>query len=633
MTALYVHCIWLGLLVGGLLSVTGCGGLASSFDFDGDGSNDSVDCAPDDPGIHPLAEELCSDGLDNDCDLGVDCEDNDCDSFGACSGAADDDDDSATVGDDDDSATVGDDDDSATVGDDDDSATVGDDDDSATVGDDDDSTPEPPQCSAMEFDGASYITVPDHDDLRIGDKTSGDWTIEGWFRSDSPATRQYLVSKSANPTNFDYNDYNIVIEEDGTLTWETGDSQDLCARLNIPLPPTGWHHFAATLSATGSNTGTKQLYLDGVRQASCWYTHKWPGLAIFDLRIGIMPGVPMASALPFNGRLDELRFSSVVRYFSDFTPETRLEADSYTDALWNFDGGQPDVAADATSQHDGAVTGGSIVAHCPHSDDDGDGAIAWLDCDDSNSALVDFDGASLACPGTSCRQLLEEGHASISATYWLNPDRSATPFEAWCDMVEDGGGWTLIGMIHRATEDGIHEPQDWFQAGNNQHFSFAANQFLLNAPPSAFGADRFAPILETDSIARFEVHETLADGSAGPGLEIGYRQILNAEVFRYWWLSDIGFHGSGDAPFCEDLAMSSGCASTSIDGGNNNYTYFGNCVGMSGSRCWFTRFNADSQSFASSVATSNWPPGSTPPGPWSGYWNGWGHGLKIWLKE
>ncbi len=100
------------------LLVTSCGG-ASNSDFDGDGNVDSTDCAPSDPSIFLGATELCSDGIDNDCDGWIDCADGDCLLLAECNSGNDDD---STVGDDDDS-TVGDDDDS-TGDDDDDSAQV-----------------------------------------------------------------------------------------------------------------------------------------------------------------------------------------------------------------------------------------------------------------------------------------------------------------------------------------------------------------------------------------------------------------------------------------------------------------------------------------------------------------------------
>src|SRR5687767_11838463 len=43
-------------------------------DRDGDGSPDELDCEPDDPGISPLACEICQDAVDQDCDGGdADC--------------------------------------------------------------------------------------------------------------------------------------------------------------------------------------------------------------------------------------------------------------------------------------------------------------------------------------------------------------------------------------------------------------------------------------------------------------------------------------------------------------------------------------------------------------------------------
>jgi hypothetical protein len=144
--------------------VASCGGFSTN-DFDGDGSADSVDCAPYDPSIYLGASEHCSDGIDNDCDNWVDCEDNDCFSVPDSDCEAGDDDD--TAGDDDDSAgddddSAGDDDDSAVTGDDDDSAVTGDDDDdSAVTGDDDDSAGD---------DDDSAVTGGDDDDSASSDR-------------------------------------------------------------------------------------------------------------------------------------------------------------------------------------------------------------------------------------------------------------------------------------------------------------------------------------------------------------------------------------------------------------------------------------------------------------------------------
>jgi len=77
-----------------VVTVAGCAD--GSDDFDGDGTVDTVDCAPEDPAVHPGADEICN-GIDDDCDGGIDdegCSDDD---------TADDDsaDDDTSAGDDD----------------------------------------------------------------------------------------------------------------------------------------------------------------------------------------------------------------------------------------------------------------------------------------------------------------------------------------------------------------------------------------------------------------------------------------------------------------------------------------------------------------------------------------------------
>lgn len=79
--------------VGEVVAVSAAVSVESEWDADDDGTTTcGGDCAPDDPAIHPAAEELC-DGIDNDCDPSTDeGVDGDGDSVSICGGDCDDDD-------------------------------------------------------------------------------------------------------------------------------------------------------------------------------------------------------------------------------------------------------------------------------------------------------------------------------------------------------------------------------------------------------------------------------------------------------------------------------------------------------------------------------------------------------------
>ncbi|MEC7949447.1 MAG: MopE-related protein [Myxococcota bacterium] len=88
-------------------------------------------------------------------------------------------------------------------------------------------------------------------------------------------------------------------------------------------------------------------------------------------------------------------------------------------------------------------------------DNDGDrdgyaaGTCGGNDCDDTDASIRP-DGTGDCALGLTCDDILDMGRSVGDGHYFIDPDGYATgldPFEVYCDMTTDGGGWTEIAYV------------------------------------------------------------------------------------------------------------------------------------------------------------------------------------------
>lgn len=192
------------------------------------------------------------------------------------------------------------------------------------------------QNNSFNFNGNSYVDIGNSiaDSLR---------TIEFWFNLDNnidatltqfriPMQRNKIAGANQNEFAFAF-DYN-ALPSSGQLRFKLNDAfgtkHEVFSDTNA-WASNVWHHAAAVID---SSKGL-MLFIDGKLQQSQDSTWTTPiGSSNDIVAIGCNGS---AFNYFFEGKMDEVRFSTIARYTSDFTPACRFTTDQYTRALYNFD--------------------------------------------------------------------------------------------------------------------------------------------------------------------------------------------------------------------------------------------------------------------------------------------------------
>jgi len=119
------------------------------------------------------------------------------------------------------------------------------------------------------------------------------------------------------------------------------------------------------------------------------------------------------------------------------------------DVTWLVDGGAAGISALGEDENfalgvpaSSTEAGEEWTCEAVASDGDGQGLAGSTSVVIGCPALT---GEASSCPGTSCRQILDDGFSIGDGPYWLDPaGAGAALFD--CDMTTDGGGWTGVSF-------------------------------------------------------------------------------------------------------------------------------------------------------------------------------------------
>lgn len=179
--------------------------------------------------------------------------------------------------------------------------------------------------AAILFDGTGdYITIPDAQEWQFGDG-SGDWTVDFWIRVPSlpGAGSLYIMSQQEDGSNYWGISYSSTGAFNLFATYTAGVLVNVTTPVSVLVVNT-WTHVAVVRTSL-----TYKIFINGVSQTLTVTTDT--GGAFNDLVGNLVIG-SFAGTMQYTlGWLDEVRFSKLARWTSNFTVPSKQYQTAYLD--------------------------------------------------------------------------------------------------------------------------------------------------------------------------------------------------------------------------------------------------------------------------------------------------------------